>query len=185
MTDEESTPNGARSRTRSQLTADLLFLTRLSCRLSSERRRSCSCRSAPNTMRVTTPHGLHRWSTFSRRPGSFRAKAKPTLGHTRCHSPTTSPTSSSTPTTSNDASDSPTPCSIPHVDPNPGEVIGCVYIYPVRDDASLDAKVSSWVRADHSDLDVELWRTVRDWLANDWPFNQIRYEPRDGSGTKD
>lgn len=73
----------------------------------------------------------------------------------------------------------------PHVDPNPGEVIGCVYIYPVREDASLDAKVSSWVRADHSDLDVELWRTVSDWLANDWPFNQIRYEPRDGSGTKD
>jgi hypothetical protein len=25
---------------------------------------------------------------------------------------------------------------------------------------------------------------VSDWLANDWPFNQIRYEPRDDSRTK-
>jgi len=69
----------------------------------------------------------------------------------------------------------------PAVDPNPGEVIGCVYIYPVKDDASFDAKVESWVRADRSDLDVELWRTVRDWLATDWPFKKIRYDARDQS----
>ena len=66
----------------------------------------------------------------------------------------------------------------PAVAPHPGEVIGCVYIYPVRDDASIDAKVSSWVRADRRDLDVELWRTVRDWLAKDWPFERIRYDER-------
>ena len=69
----------------------------------------------------------------------------------------------------------------PDIDPSPGEVIGCVYIYPVREDASLDAKVSSWVRADHSDLDVELWRTVSDWLASVWPFKHIRYAERDAA----
>jgi len=67
----------------------------------------------------------------------------------------------------------------PDVDQTPGEVIGCVYIYPASKDASFDAKVSSWVRADRSDLDVELWRTVRDWLAADWPFDQIQYNARD------
>jgi hypothetical protein len=63
---------------------------------------------------------------------------------------------------------------------SPGEVIGCVYIYPVSDDASLDAKVSSWVRADRRELDAELWRTVTDWLASAWPFEHIRYDERDG-----
>jgi hypothetical protein len=66
-----------------------------------------------------------------------------------------------------------------------GDVIGCVYIYPPRDDqqdgpgrSEHDAKVSSWVRADHADLDPVLYRTVRDWLEQDWPFRSIQYAPR-------
>ncbi len=55
------------------------------------------------------------------------------------------------------------------------EVIGCVYIYP-SDDA--DAHVKSWVTADRAELDEPLWRTVSDWLADDWPFETIDYAPR-------
>ena len=66
-----------------------------------------------------------------------------------------------------------------------GEVIGCVYIYPPRgenqDGASAGeqhAAVSSWVRADHAELDPVLYRTVRSWLEDTWPFGSIDYAPR-------
>lgn len=58
-----------------------------------------------------------------------------------------------------------------------GEVIGCVYIYPSRDDAS-DADVTSWVRETSANLDAELWRAVSDWLADSWPFERLKYAAR-------
>lgn len=57
------------------------------------------------------------------------------------------------------------------------DVIGCVYIYP-SPDAAADAAVRSWVRASHAGLDAELWRTVADWLATEWPFRAVDYAPR-------
>lgn len=57
------------------------------------------------------------------------------------------------------------------------DVIGCVYIYP-SDDAALDASVRSWVRASHAQLDVELWRTVSDWLRTGWLFGPLDYAAR-------
>jgi hypothetical protein len=63
-----------------------------------------------------------------------------------------------------------------------GEVIGCVYIYPPRGQEpgadGQDARVRSWVRADHAALDPVLYRTVRAWLERDWPFRSIDYAPR-------
>ncbi|MDP8904015.1 MAG: N-acetyltransferase [Chloroflexota bacterium] len=56
-------------------------------------------------------------------------------------------------------------------------VIGCVYIYP-DPDAPQTAMVRSWVRAADAALDAELWRTVSDWLAADWPFQRVDYAPR-------
>jgi hypothetical protein len=38
--------------------------------------------------------------------------------------------------------------------------------------------VRSWVRADHADLDVDLWRAVSDWLDREWPFARVVYAPR-------
>jgi|ERR1022692_2848105 hypothetical protein len=64
------------------------------------------------------------------------------------------------------------------------DVIGCVYIYPPREESpgsgadDRRARVSSWVRADHSALDPVLYRTVLDWLERDWPFDSIEYAPR-------
>lgn len=56
------------------------------------------------------------------------------------------------------------------------DVIGCVYIYP-SDDPDIDASVRSWVRSSHAELDVPLWRTMRDWLKG-WPFGTVDYAPR-------
>jgi len=58
-----------------------------------------------------------------------------------------------------------------------GDVVGCVYIYPSRDRPAA-AKVSSWVRSDRGELDVELYEFVGTWLRNDWPFGSIEYAPR-------
>ena len=58
-----------------------------------------------------------------------------------------------------------------------GDVIGCVYIYPSKDE-HVDAAVLSWVRADRSDQDRPLYESVRAWLHNDWPFGVIAYDVR-------
>jgi hypothetical protein len=57
------------------------------------------------------------------------------------------------------------------------EVIGCVYVYPSRDERH-DADVRSWVRADRAELDAELHAVVSRWLAADWPFTAIDYADR-------
>ncbi|MFI9384973.1 N-acetyltransferase [Kutzneria sp. NPDC052558] len=56
------------------------------------------------------------------------------------------------------------------------DVIGCLYIYPTRDDTA--ARVHSWVRADRAELDKPLYETVSAWLATAWPFTAVRYAPR-------
>src|SRR5216683_2373817 len=66
-----------------------------------------------------------------------------------------------------------------------GDIIGCVYIYPPKDEGpgggstrDRHARVKSWVRADCSGLDSALYRTVLAWLERDWPFDAIEYAPR-------
>lgn len=57
------------------------------------------------------------------------------------------------------------------------EVIGCLYIYPHEEEA-FDAHVRSWVTEARAELDVDVWRTVTDWLATTWPFTSIDYAAR-------
>ena len=57
-----------------------------------------------------------------------------------------------------------------------GEIVGCVYIYPLDDDPG--AQVRSWVSADRAELDVPLHDAVSAWLREAWPFTAIRYAPR-------
>jgi hypothetical protein len=52
-----------------------------------------------------------------------------------------------------------------------------VYIYP-DDSGQHDARVLSWVRASRPELDVQLWRAVMAWLADDWPFERVAYAER-------
>jgi hypothetical protein len=86
------------------------------------------------------------------------------------------------------------------LDPD-GRVVGCVYIYPLKEekgaagqegtpggegasagDAPGVADVHSWVRADRAELDVPLYASVSAWLADAWPFAQVHYAPRAGAG---
>ena len=66
------------------------------------------------------------------------------------------------------------------LDPADREVIGCVYIYPVRDGED-DARTLSWVRASRAELDAPLWRAVSNWLESDWPFRSVEYAARAGA----
>jgi hypothetical protein len=59
-------------------------------------------------------------------------------------------------------------------DPNDGETVGCLYIYPA-DASARSASVRSWVRADRAELDKPLRTAVRDWLDRDWPFATVDY----------
>jgi hypothetical protein len=57
------------------------------------------------------------------------------------------------------------------------DVVGCLYIYPAKDDAH-DAVVQSWVRQSVAGRDDEVRRAVADWLTSDaWPFVRPLYEP--------
>ena len=70
------------------------------------------------------------------------------------------------------------------LDAGSGEVIGCVYIYPLKNRepggsvAARSASVQSWVRADRAQLDRPLHDAVLSWLQHDWPFDSIEYAPR-------
>ncbi len=63
------------------------------------------------------------------------------------------------------------------LDPASRDVIGCVYIYPLRD-SDHDARALSWVRASRAELDTPLWRAVSEWLESDWPFAGVEYASR-------
>jgi hypothetical protein len=63
------------------------------------------------------------------------------------------------------------------LDPATGDVLGCVYVYPDATDRH-EARVRSWVRATRPELDVELWRAITDWLADEWPFERVAYADR-------
>jgi hypothetical protein len=56
------------------------------------------------------------------------------------------------------------------------EVIGCVYIYPRKDEPGV--RVRSWVRADRADLDGPVYEAVSSWLRTAWPFTEVTYAPR-------
>lgn len=63
------------------------------------------------------------------------------------------------------------------LDPSSEDVIGCVYIYPDKS-GDTDAEVQSWVTAERADLDPVLYEAVSAWIADDWPFESIDFDPR-------
>jgi hypothetical protein len=57
------------------------------------------------------------------------------------------------------------------------DVVGCLYVYPSKDDVH-DALVVSWVRASRADLDGDMRAAVAEWLTSGaWPFSRPLYEP--------
>ena len=63
------------------------------------------------------------------------------------------------------------------LDPASRAVIGCVYIYPDKR-GQADARVLSWVRASHAELDLPLRELISGWLAEAWPFERVDYATR-------
>lgn len=61
-------------------------------------------------------------------------------------------------------------------------VIGCVYIFPFGK-GGYDAEATMWVRSDmlESGLDKDIYKTVRSWIAEDWPFERTAYPGREMS----
>jgi len=59
-------------------------------------------------------------------------------------------------------------------------VLGCLYIFPLGK-GGYDAEATMWVRSDmlKSGLDQSLFRTVKTWLADEWPFAKVAYPGRD------
>ncbi|MDF2729260.1 MAG: twin-arginine translocation pathway signal [Acidimicrobiia bacterium] len=57
------------------------------------------------------------------------------------------------------------------------EVIGCLYIDPTEDEGH-DAEVSSWVTSSRAEMDPIVWRSVSEWLAEKWPFENFAYARR-------
>jgi len=60
------------------------------------------------------------------------------------------------------------------------ELLGCVYLDPAER-VGADADVSWWVvdRLVGSDVEAELDELVPYWVAQEWPFEQPRYVPRE------
>jgi hypothetical protein len=55
------------------------------------------------------------------------------------------------------------------LDPESGDTIGCVYLYPTKREG-YDVEVLSWVSAARAELDAPLADAVLAWLETDWPF---------------
>jgi hypothetical protein len=64
--------------------------------------------------------------------------------------------------------------------PDEERELGCVYLYPPSREG-FDVEVYVWVRADRVDLDEPLCTAVRDWIANDWPFERPAFPGRSTS----
>ena len=56
---------------------------------------------------------------------------------------------------------------------NSAVVIGCVYLKPDLTGMAT-AEATSWVRADHAELDIELREHLRPWFTTVWPVS-VRY----------
>ena len=60
------------------------------------------------------------------------------------------------------------------LDPDGGDVIGCVYMYPSKD-PRYEVHIQSWVSADRAQHDKPLADAVAAWVAEAWPWERVLY----------
>jgi hypothetical protein len=60
------------------------------------------------------------------------------------------------------------------IDTATGDVVGCVYFTPSRTGGD-EVEARSWVCAARAELDGPLTEAVGAWLAQRWPFQEVRY----------
>ncbi|HJO95414.1 MAG TPA: hypothetical protein QF753_18595 [Victivallales bacterium] len=61
--------------------------------------------------------------------------------------------------------------------------IGCVYINPSTF-SKFDCEIYLWVRDSHIALDNRLYKDVKNWLINFWPFKRMAFPGREVSWGK-
>ncbi len=63
--------------------------------------------------------------------------------------------------------------------------LGCVYIYPAKP-AAYDAQVILWARQSElaRGLETRLLAAIKQWIAQDWPFEQVGFPGREISWTE-
>jgi hypothetical protein len=54
------------------------------------------------------------------------------------------------------------------------DVVGCLYIYPDRRDGT-DARIKSWLRADHAGREDGFRGSINEWVISAWPFRTWLY----------
>ena len=64
------------------------------------------------------------------------------------------------------------------VNPSDSHCLGCVYIDPT-DKVGYDAVVVLWVRQSEFGLDDSLYQSVKQWIAEEWPFRNVAYPGRE------
>lgn len=60
------------------------------------------------------------------------------------------------------------------ITPDESRVLGCIYINPGT--TEHDAVVRFWVRESERDFEDCLLATLQAWMAEAWPFTNVRYE---------
>ena len=55
--------------------------------------------------------------------------------------------------------------------------VGCVYIFPSHK-IKFDAIVFMWVRSSKLKLDKKLYKLVKSWIKEKWPFEKVAYPGR-------
>ncbi|MBC2737474.1 MAG: hypothetical protein HF981_24145 [Desulfobacteraceae bacterium] len=61
--------------------------------------------------------------------------------------------------------------------------LGCVYIDPCRLEM-FDWEVYLWLRDDCAELDAKLYKIMKDWVSECWPFGSIIFPGREVSWSK-
>lgn len=58
-----------------------------------------------------------------------------------------------------------------------GEVLGCIYVDPPPSNAEADVLVRFWARQrEHENgFEEKLFREIRTWLINEWPFKRLLF----------
>lgn len=66
------------------------------------------------------------------------------------------------------------------MNPDESQCLGCMYIFPSTK-SDFEVEVYMWVRKSAYDqgLDQELYRAVKDWISQKWPFKKAAYPGRE------
>ncbi len=61
------------------------------------------------------------------------------------------------------------------------QCLGCVYIFPSNNE-DFDAEIYMWVRKSELEkgLDPILFKTIKEWIQEKWPFGRVSYPGRIG-----